>query len=71
MGGKNTAICGRTNCEEKFRLEFSRDRLESGTDKLYEVCHEKTDLCLCRCHTKRRMGTHGRADPSFGMTPTF
>ncbi len=25
---------------------------------------------LCRCHTKRRMGAHGRAHPSFGMTPT-
>ncbi len=23
------------------------------------------------CHTKRRMGVHGRAQPSFGMTPDF
>ena len=26
---------------------------------------------LSRWHTKRRMGAHGRAHPSFGMTPTF
>ena len=26
---------------------------------------------LCRCHTKRRMGRHSPANPSFGMTPSM
>ncbi len=35
--------------------------------------HDKKNLLkgLCHCYTKRRMGTHGRAHPSFGMLPTF
>ena len=35
------------------------------------VSNEKTDLKVCRCHAKRRMGACGCANSSFGMTPTF
>ncbi len=32
---------------------------------------QKVPNVLSRCNTKRRMGSCGRAHPSFGMTPTF
>ena len=37
----------------------------------WAVLCEKVPNLLSRCHTKRRLGGHGRARPSFGMTPTF
>ncbi len=41
--------------------------------RCYKWCasRENRPNGLCRCHTKRRMGVHGRVHPSFGMTPTF
>ncbi len=40
---------------------------------ILDVRYEKTDLLkgLCHCHTKRRMGSRGRAHPSFGMASNF
>ncbi len=35
------------------------------------VLCEKVPNVLGRCHTKRRTGARGRAQPPFGMTPTF
>ena len=38
---------------------------------IWAASSEKVPNVLSRCHTKRRTGAHGRALPSFGMTPTF
>ena len=35
------------------------------------IWHTSRENRLCLCHTKRRMGAHGRTHPFFGMTPTF
>ncbi len=37
----------------------------------WAALREKVHNGLSRCHTIRRMGVHGRAHPSFGITSTF
>ena len=44
--------------------------MKSTVGYIWAVLREKVPNVLSRCHTKRRTGTHGRARPSFGMTPT-
>ncbi len=38
---------------------------------IWAALREKVLYVLSRCHTKRRIDVRGRAQPSFGMTPTF
>ncbi len=39
------------------------------TFREYDLWSQKTQILKSRCHTKRRMGAHGHAHPSFSMTP--
>ena len=58
--------------------------IRSKLDCLYKTCHNAVEIepkgvplrakvsnVLSRCHTKRRIGVHDCAHPSFGMTLTF
>ena len=55
-----------------FRLTRNHT-LESveNTSVRIAASRKKVPNGLSRWHTKRRIGVHGRARPSFGMTPTF
>ena len=58
-------------CSKKVLLFFS-DYMINILALSYDMRHEKTDLkVFLVVITKRRMGTRGRAHPSFGMTLTF
>ncbi len=50
---------------------FTGDLASLACDSIWRTSRENRPYGLCRCHTKRRMGTRGHAHPSFGMSPTF
>ena len=61
----------RNNFSRKKKQQ--RKRLQIAWQSVQEMCaasHKKVPNVLSQCRTKRRMGTHGRAHPSFGITPT-
>ncbi len=59
------------NVKREFLDEDNRKVNSTVQNENWSALCKMVPNGLSQCHTKRRMGTHGCAHPSFGMTPTF